>query len=91
MKHINPQLTIEQPLHFNGIKLTYLSLINFSLFYTRMLNEMEDDLDTATTNLGLVTAKTKELIVKSGGKRNFIIIVALTLIVVVLFFLIVYT
>jgi len=56
-----------------------------------MLNEMEDDLDTATTNLGLVTAKTKELIVKSGGKRNFIIIVALTLIVVVLFFLIIYT
>ena len=89
-----PQLTIEQPpFHFNGNKLTYLYIV-FSLlsfFPHRMLNEMEDDLDTATTNLGLVTAKTKELIVKSGGKRNFIIIVALTLIVVVLFFLIIYT
>lgn len=56
-----------------------------------MLDEMEEDLDTATTNLGLVTAKTKELIQKSGGKRNFVIIVALTLVVIVLFFLIVYT
>lgn len=56
-----------------------------------MLNEMEEDLDTATTNLSLVTAKTKELIQRSGGKRNFIIIVALTLIVIVLLFLILYT
>lgn len=56
-----------------------------------MLNEMEDDLDTATTNLSLVTAKTKELINKSGGKRNFIIIVVLSLLVVVLFFLIIYS
>lgn len=65
-------------------------------FYTgrihiRMLNEMEDDLDTATTNLSLVTTKTKELIQKSGGKRNFLIIVMLSIVVVVLFFLIVYT
>ena len=40
-----------------------------------MLDALEDDLDTATTNLGLVTMKTKELIQKSGGKRNFILMV----------------
>lgn len=56
-----------------------------------MLNEMEDDLDTATENLSMVTIKTKELIQKSGGKRNFIIIVILSLVVVVLLFLILYT
>lgn len=56
-----------------------------------MLNEMEDDLDTATQNLGLVTRKTKELIQKSGGKRNFIIIVMLTIVMIVLFFLVLYT
>jgi hypothetical protein len=58
---------------------------------TRMLEEMEDDLDTATTNLSLVTLKTKELIQKSGGKRNFILIVLLTVVVVVLLFLVIYT
>jgi len=57
----------------------------------RMLDEMEDDLETATTNLSLVTVKTKELIQKSGGKRNFILIVLLSVVVVVLLFLIVYS
>ncbi|KAL3827341.1 hypothetical protein ACHAXA_005087 [Cyclostephanos tholiformis] len=57
----------------------------------KMLEEMEDDLDTATTNLSLVTLKTKELIQKSGGKRNFILIVLLTVVVVVLLFLVIYT
>lgn len=56
-----------------------------------MLDEMEDDLETATTNLSLVTLKTKELIQKSGGKRNFILIVVLTVVVIVLLFLIIYT
>ena len=56
-----------------------------------MLDEMEDDLETATTNLSLVTLKTKELIKKSGGKRNFILIVVLTVVVIVLLFLIIYT
>lgn len=56
-----------------------------------MLDDMEDDLDTATTNLSRVTLKTKELIQKSGGKRNFILMVVLTLIVIVLLFLIIYT
>jgi hypothetical protein len=56
-----------------------------------MLDDMEEDLETATTNLGLVTLKTKELIQKSGGKRNFILMVVLTLIVILLLFLIIYT
>ena len=56
-----------------------------------MLDEMEDDLETATTNLSLVTLKTKDLIQKSGGKRNFILIVVLTVVVIVLLFLIIYT
>ncbi len=55
-----------------------------------MLNEMEDDLDTADANLNLVTMKTKELIQQSGGKRNFVIIVILSIVVIVLFFLIIY-
>ncbi|KAL7463408.1 hypothetical protein ACHAXS_005666 [Conticribra weissflogii] len=57
----------------------------------RMLDEMEDDLENATTNMNLVTMKTKELIKKSGGKRNFCIIVVLSIIVVVLLFLIIYS
>ncbi len=56
-----------------------------------MLNEMEEDLDTATQNLSLVTRKTKELIQKSGGKQNFIIIVVLSIVMIILFFLVVYT
>jgi flagellar biosynthesis/type III secretory pathway M-ring protein FliF/YscJ len=56
-----------------------------------MLNEMEEDLETAEQNLSLVTRKTKELIQKSGGKRNFIIIVALSVVMIILFFLVLYT
>lgn len=56
-----------------------------------MLDQMEDDLENATTNLSMVTVKTKELIQKSGGKRNFILIVLLSVVVIVLLFLIVYT
>ena len=58
---------------------------------TRMLDEMDEDLETATANLSLVTLKTKELIQKSGGKRNFILIIMLTVIVIVLLFLVIYT
>jgi hypothetical protein len=66
-------------------------LSSSSPLHNRMLNEMEDDLDTATENLSLVTRKTKELIQKSGGKRNFIIIVALSVVMIILFFLVIYT
>jgi len=56
-----------------------------------MLDDMENDLDRATLNLNFVTSKTKELIKKSGGKRNFCIIVVLTLVVIFLIMLILYT
>ena len=52
---------------------------------------MENDLSDATDNLDYVTRKTKELIKKSGGKKNFCIIMGLIGVIVVLFFLIVYT
>ncbi len=55
-----------------------------------MLDEMEDDLESATDNLSLVTLKTRELIQKSGGKRNFILIVVLTIVMIILIFLVVY-
>jgi len=57
----------------------------------KMLDDMENDLDRATLNLNFVTSKTKELIKKSGGKRNFCIIVVLTLVVIFLIMLILYT
>uniref|UniRef100_A0A7S2P3Q0 t-SNARE coiled-coil homology domain-containing protein n=1 Tax=Leptocylindrus danicus TaxID=163516 RepID=A0A7S2P3Q0_9STRA len=57
----------------------------------KMLNDMENDLSDATDNLDYVTRKTKELIQKSGGKKNFCIILGLIGVIVVLFFLIVYT
>ena len=44
----------------------------------KILDQMEDDLDKATTTLNFVTARTKELIKRSGGKKNFIIIIGLT-------------
>jgi hypothetical protein len=56
-----------------------------------MLDDMENELDKATNNLDLVTMKTKELIQKSGGKRNFMIILSLSLVVVVLLFFIIWT
>jgi t-SNARE complex subunit (syntaxin) len=57
----------------------------------KMLDEMENDLDNATNNLEIITRKTKDLIEKSGGKKNFLIILVMSIIVVVLLFLIIYT
>lgn len=57
----------------------------------KMLDNMEDDLDTASSNLHFVTVQTRELIKKSGGKKYFILIVGLTLVVIVLLLLIIYT
>lgn len=56
----------------------------------KMLDQMENDLDKATSNLDFVTIKTKDLIKKSGGKKNFLVIVSLTLVVIFLFILIIY-
>ncbi|KAL3761457.1 hypothetical protein ACHAWU_007416 [Discostella pseudostelligera] len=86
----------DEGLEMLGESATRLSQISLGIHeelgqQMKMLDALEDDLDTATTNLGLVTMKTKELIQKSGGKRNFILMVVLTLIVIVLLFLIIYT
>ena len=56
-----------------------------------MLDDMENDLENAATNLGIVTKRTKDLIKKSGGKRNFMIIVSMCFVIVVLILLILYT
>mmetsp|Transcript_24074 Transcript_24074/g.27862 ORF Transcript_24074/g.27862 Transcript_24074/m.27862 type:complete len:139 (+) Transcript_24074:267-683(+) len=60
-------------------------------FQNKMLDEMEDDLDNATMNLNKITKKTRELIQKSGGKRNFMIILGMSCVVVLLLFLIIYS
>jgi SNARE domain. len=57
----------------------------------KMLDEMENDLENATGNLETITQKTKDLIQKSGGKKNFVIILAMSIVVVILLFLIIYT
>ena len=57
----------------------------------QILTDMDTDLDTASENMNFVTRKTKEFIVKSGGKKNFILIVTLSVVAVILFFLILYT
>lgn len=57
----------------------------------KMLDEMENDLENATSNLDMITKKTKDLIQKSGGKKNFFIILVMSIIVVILLLLIIYT
>jgi len=57
----------------------------------KMLDEMEDDLEKAATDLNILSKKTKELIKRSGGKRNFMIILGMTCVVILLLFLIIYT
>lgn len=56
----------------------------------KMLDDMESDLDKASTRLDIVTAKTRELIKRSGGVKYFLIIVVLTLVMLFLFFLVIY-
>ena len=57
----------------------------------KMLDEMDNDLETAGENLDIITRKTKELIEKSGGKGNCMLILCLIVTAVVLFLLIIYT
>mmetsp|Transcript_33490 Transcript_33490/g.61524 ORF Transcript_33490/g.61524 Transcript_33490/m.61524 type:complete len:136 (+) Transcript_33490:218-625(+) len=85
----------DQGLEMLGQSAERLSQISFGIHeelghQTKMIDEMEEDLETATENLSAVTIKTRELVRKSGGKRNFIIIVTLTIVVVVLLFLVIY-
>lgn len=56
----------------------------------KMLDEMDDDLDTAGENLDIVTRKTKDFIEKAGGTKNFLIILGLSVVVFVLILLIIY-
>jgi hypothetical protein len=57
----------------------------------KMLDEMENELEKATDDLNILSKKTKELIQKSGGKRNFMIILGMSSLVILLLFLIIYT
>lgn len=56
----------------------------------RILNDMEDEFDTASENLDFVTRQTKKFIKEAGGTQNCIVIVSLTLVVIFLLFLIMY-
>ena len=75
------------------LKIFHLSLPSLSpnTIFGRMLDDMEEDLDRTTVQLGFVTRKTRELILKSGGKKNFLLVAGLSLVVVILVFLIIYT
>mmetsp|Transcript_21510 Transcript_21510/g.25621 ORF Transcript_21510/g.25621 Transcript_21510/m.25621 type:complete len:132 (-) Transcript_21510:90-485(-) len=57
----------------------------------KMLNEMEDELDQATTDLNMLTRKTRELIKQAGGKKNFVIIMGMSFVVIILLLLIIYS
>lgn len=59
-------------------------------YHNRMLDDMENDLDKATDNLDLVTRKTKELVNRAGGRKNFCLILALSGVAIVLFWLVLY-
>ena len=62
-----------------------------SMKFCRMLDEMENDLEKAATDLDILSRKTKEFIQKSGGKQNCMIIFGMSCVVVLLLFLIIYT
>jgi len=57
----------------------------------KMLYEMEDELDQATTDLNMLTRKTREMIKQSGGKKNFLIIIGMSFVVILLLFLVIYS
>ena len=57
----------------------------------QMLDEMDTDLEAAGEDLDIITRRTKELIEKSGGKKNCMLILCLSVTALVLFLLILYT
>lgn len=57
-------------------------------YHNRMLDDMDNDLETANSRLDLVTRKTREMVDKAGGKQNFCLIVVLSGIVVLLSWLV---
>jgi hypothetical protein len=57
----------------------------------RMLDTLETETDIARDKVDILTKKTKEIIKKSGGMKNFCIIVSLVAILIVLTLLVIYT
>jgi t-SNARE complex subunit (syntaxin) len=57
----------------------------------RILDDMDDDMEQATSNMEFVTRKTKDFIDQSGGTKTFMLILCLSVVVVVLVFLLLYT
>jgi len=57
----------------------------------KMIDDLEEDMDHAQTSIDLVTAKTKDLVKKSGGCQWFILIVFLVLVLITLTFLVIYS
>ena len=56
----------------------------------QLLDDMDDQLDTAQNELDVVTRKTREFIQAAGGTQNCVVIATLSVLVVVLVFLILY-
>lgn len=57
----------------------------------RMLGTLETETDNARDKVDILTKKTKEIIKKSGGMKNFCVIVVLVAILIVLTLLVIYT
>jgi hypothetical protein len=83
----NRETVVSSLTHISWFQMFFFFLL---LLLDRMLDDMEHDLDKASTRLDIVTAKTRELIKRSGGVKYFLIIVVLTLVMLVLFFLVIY-
>jgi syntaxin 6 len=57
----------------------------------KMLSRLETDTETAEDKVSSLTEKTKDLIKKAGGKKNFCLILTLIFILMILTFLVIYT
>jgi hypothetical protein len=57
----------------------------------QMIDDLEQDVDHAQSSIDLVTAKTKDLVKKSGGCQWFLLIVFLVFVLVCLVFLVIYS
>ncbi|CAM9130184.1 unnamed protein product [Discosporangium mesarthrocarpum] len=57
----------------------------------KMLDDVNVDFEEAIGGMDAVTRKTKALIKKSGGMRNFLVILILVVILLVLTLLVLYT
>lgn len=87
-----------QDVHLSEIGQSASRLGNISLEISKeldqqnkMLDNVNTDLEEAIGGLDVVTKKTKDLIKKSGGLRNFMVILILVVILAVLVFLVIYT